>query len=289
MSENPVPAPYSDTHSSADYSITPEGTVRGPRRARRGGVLGGAVAAVALVLGKLKFVLLIASKGGTTLGSLLLSVGAWALIYPWQFAVGLLGMIFVHEMGHFVVARQQGIRVTAPIFVPFVGAFVGLKQHPHNARQEAVIAMAGPIVGTAAAFLTLAAGQASEGTNFGGLLVAIAHVGFVINLFNLIPVSPLDGGRVLSLLSKWFSLVGLAVLVGLLFLVAFNPLLLLIIGVGGWATWQRFRGRAESPEYYAVPVREKAVIGLLYLALVIALALVTMTTEMHPVRPLVTS
>ncbi len=288
MSETPIPPPYSDTGGTADYTVTPQGTIRGPGRARRGGLLGGALASLALLLGKFKVVVFLFTKGGTTLVSLVVSLGAWALIYPWQFAAGLLGMIFVHEMGHFVVARQQGIKVTAPIFIPFVGAFIGLKEQPHDARQEAIIGIAGPITGTAAAFLTYALAQAGAGTTFGRFLLVLAHVGFLINLFNLIPVSPLDGGRVLSLLSKWFSLAGLGVLVALL-LVAFNPLLLLIIAVGGWSTWQRFRARGEAPEYYAVPLRDKVVIGLLYFALLAALALVTITPETHPLRPFVTS
>jgi Zn-dependent protease len=243
--------------------------------------VGGAVVSLLYVLTKLKFVLLFASKFGTLL-SMLVSVGFYALIYPWQFAAGLVGMIFVHEMGHYAVARQQGVKAGLPVFIPFVGAFIGLKQQPHDARQEAIIAIAGPLVGSVAAFATLLLGQAQGGTRFGHLLIALAQVGFIINLFNLIPVSPLDGGRVLSLLSKYFSLGGLLILVALLFLVNFNPLLLLIIAVGGWSTWQRFRGRAESAEYYAVPARDKAIIGLIYFGLLAALGLSLITEGMHP-------
>jgi Zn-dependent protease len=282
MSQLPTPPEYSDVHSGTDYKITPEGTVQRQGTLRRRSALGGVVASLLYVLAKFKFVLFIATKGGLTLVSMLVSVGSYALFYPWQFAAGLVGMIFVHEMGHYAVARQQGIKAGVPVFIPFVGAFIGLKQQPHDARQEAIIAIAGPLVGSAAAFATLLVGQAQGGTRFGHLLLALAQVGFIINLFNLIPVSPLDGGRVLSLLSKYFSLGGLLILVALLVLVNFNPLLLLIIAVGGWSTWQRFRGHAESAEYYAVPARDKAIIGLIYFGLLAALGLSLVTTGMHP-------
>jgi Zn-dependent protease len=281
MSQLPTPPEYSDVQPGADYKITPEGTVQRQGTARRRSVVGGVIASLLYVLTKFKIVLLFVSKGSTLL-SMLVSVGAYALFYPWQFAAGLVGMIFVHEMGHYAVARQQGVKAGLPVFIPFVGAFIGLKQQPHDARQEAIIAIAGPLVGSVAAFATLLVGQAQGGTRFGHLLIALAQVGFIINLFNLIPVSPLDGGRVLSLLSKYFSLGGLLILVALLFLVNFNPLLLLIIAVGGWSTWQRFRGRAESAEYYAVPARDKAIIGLIYFGLLAALGLSLITEGMHP-------
>ncbi len=286
--EDPAPQ-YSDVHGTADYTITPEGTIRKSGSGRRRGLIGGGVAAIVLALSKLGGslkLLAVLAKGAPTLVTLLLSVGSWALIYPWYFAAGLVGMIFVHEMGHYAVARQQGIKAGVPIFIPFVGAFIGLKQQPHDARQEAIIAIAGPLVGSIAAFLTFLLGQQNPGTKLGGFLLALAQIGFLINLFNLIPVSPLDGGRVLSLLSKYFSLAGLIILVGL-FVVSFNPLVLLIIAIGGWSTWQRFRSGAETAAYYAVPVGHKIAIGVMYFALLGALAVLTGTAEMHP-RPFVT-
>jgi Zn-dependent protease len=282
MSQLPTPPEYSDVQPGADYKITPEGTVQRQGALRRRSALGGVIVSVLYVLSKLKFVLVFVKTGGITLVSLLISLGGYALLYPWQFAAGLVGMIFVHEMGHYAVARQQGIKTGVPVFIPFVGAFIGLKQQPHDARQEAIIAIAGPVVGSAAAFATLVVGQAQGGTPAGHLLLALAQLGFIINLFNLIPVSPLDGGRVLSLLSKYFSLVGLLILVALLVLVNFNPLLMLIIAVGGWSTWQRFRGHAESAAYYAVPARDKAIIGLIYFALLAGLGLALVTPGMHP-------
>jgi len=288
MSEEKAVPEYSDVHGAADYTITPEGTIRRSGGGRRRGLIGGAAAAIILALSKLGGslkLLAVLAKGAPTLVTLLLSVGSWALIYPWYFAAGLVGMIFVHEMGHYVVARQQGVKAGVPIFIPFVGAFIGLKQQPHDARQEAVIAIAGPVVGSLAAFLTFLLGQQNAGTRLGGFLLALAQLGFLINLFNLIPVSPLDGGRVLSLLSKYFSLAGLVILVGL-FLLSFNPLVLLIIAIGGWSTWQRFRSGAETAAYYAVPTAHKIAIGMVYFALLGALAWLTGTGELHP-RPLI--
>src|SRR5262249_58531440 len=111
--------------------------------------------------------------------------------WGWAFAVGFVLLIFVHEMGHAVALRREGIPAGAPVFIPFVGAFVAMQGRPRDAAVEARVAMAGPLTGSLAAWLTLGAGLAWPQP----LLVALGHTAVLLNLFNLVPVPPLDGGR----------------------------------------------------------------------------------------------
>jgi Zn-dependent protease len=119
-----------------------------------------------------------------------ISVAAYALIWGWRFAVGFVLLIFVHEMGHFLEARRQGLRPALPVFVPFLGAYVAIKDAPHDPWRNGLISIAGPVVGGLGALACLAIGN----TNDSDLLRALAYSGFLLNLFNLIPIFPLDGG-----------------------------------------------------------------------------------------------
>ncbi len=121
-----------------------------------------------------------------------ISVGAYALIWGWRFAVGLVALLAAHEMGHFVEARRQGLEVSLPRFIPFLGAFVLIKNSPANPWRNALVALAGPAVGGVAAAAFWVAGAATGS----GLLHALAYAGFLLNLFNLIPVGILDGGSI---------------------------------------------------------------------------------------------
>ena len=100
-----------------------------------------------LGLAALKF-----GKIATTGGTMLVSLVAYSWIFGWQYAAGFIGLIFVHEMGHYIAARQCGLDVGAPMFIPFIGAYIELKQRPHDAETEAYVAIAGPIVGAIGAF-----------------------------------------------------------------------------------------------------------------------------------------
>src|SRR5437868_4036086 len=125
-------------------------------------------------------------------GTMLLSVFAYALIYGWWYAAGFVALIFVHEMGHYIAARRRGLDVGAPTFIPFVGAWIQLKQLPHNAETEAYVGIAGPLAGTLGALACYFLARYS-GSH---LLLALSYAGFFLNLFNLIPLSPFDGGRI---------------------------------------------------------------------------------------------
>ena len=200
---------------------------------------------------------------------MLVSVAAYALLWGWKFGLGLVLLLLVHEMGHVVEARRQGIPASAPMFIPFLGAFITMKQLPDNAWREAQIALAGPIVGSAGAAAVWGLGEALDSE----FLVALAFVGFLLNLFNLLPIVPLDGGRAVAALHPAIWLVGLAGLAVLMFLFP-NPILIIILILGGMELWQRWRTR-DLPvlqTYYRVRPWQRAVVGVTYVGLALALA-----------------
>jgi Zn-dependent protease len=123
-------------------------------------------------------------------GFVFIAFGGYALIWGWQFGLGVVLLIFFHEMGHFLEASREGLRPSWPVFIPFLGAYV--KYTRGNPWQTARVAIAGPILGGVAALACYFVGRADDSN----LLIALAYFGFVINLFNLLPVGILDGGAV---------------------------------------------------------------------------------------------
>jgi Zn-dependent protease len=257
------------------------------RGRRSGGALAGILAFLGLVLSKLSYVglLVLKFKG---LWFTVISTGVTAFIYAqlfgWAFGVGLVLLILVHESGHVVVARIMGLPVTLPVMIPFLGAFVSMKQQPRSVAQESIMAIGGPVLGSIAAGLCYVGYLAMPDSNTGQLLRALAYFGFLINLFNLIPLTPLDGGRVTSLLSKWFNVAGLLIAAGLLLYemqsgIRVSPVLFLVLIFGAFATYQRFRSTALNPAYYAVGAQTKVLVGSLYLALIFALGLGMLQTS----------
>lgn len=119
-----------------------------------------------------------------------ISVAAYALIFGWQFAVGFVLLILVHELGHFVEASRQGLNPSLPVFIPFLGAYVAMKNAPFDPWRNLLVSAAGPFAGGLASLGVWIAGEALDSR----LLVALAYTGFLLNLFNLIPLRPLDGG-----------------------------------------------------------------------------------------------
>jgi Zn-dependent protease len=196
----------------------------------------------------------------------------------WRFGLGLVLLLLIHELGHVVVLRLKGVPASLPIFVPFLGAFVGMRQLPHNVADEAEIGIAGPIAGGIAAALCLPLYYHTQQ----GLFLSLFYIGCFLNLFNLAPISPLDGGRVVAALSPRLWIVGLLVLIGLLFW-NFNIIVLLIILVAAstaWSRWREYRyASAASMEYYAVPLSFRVLIGLLYFGTAIALTIGMVTAR----------
>jgi Zn-dependent protease len=126
--------------------------------------------------------------------SIFISVAAYALIWGWKFAIGFVALILIHELGHFFEAKRQGLDVSLPVFVPFLGAYVLIKNSPLNPWRNALVALAGPALGGAGAALCWGLGEAMDSR----LLMALAFSGFLINLINLVPVGILDGGAIWS-------------------------------------------------------------------------------------------
>jgi Zn-dependent protease len=224
------------------------------------------IAAVGLLFWKFKFiaVAIFKFKLFTVAGSMLVSIAAYSLLWGWRFAAGIVLLLLVHEMGHVLELRRQGVPASAPLFIPFLGAFVGMKQLPENAWKEAQVALAGPILGSIGAAVVWGYAEATDSE----LLLALAFTGFFLNLFNLLPIVPLDGGRAVAALHPAMWLVGLAGLVALVF-VAPNPILLIILVLGGFELWNRWRNR-DSPEgraYYAVKPWQRVAVAVVFLGL----------------------
>jgi Zn-dependent protease len=228
--------------------------------------------ALGLLLWKFKFVLaaIFKFKIFTTSASMLVSLGAYAWLWGWKFALGFILLLFVHELGHYLEARRQGLDVGAPVFIPFLGAAILLKENPLNAWREAQVAIAGPIVGSIGAAVVWLIGERQDSE----LLVALGFTGFFLNLFNLLPVVPLDGGRIAAAIHPALWFVGFLGLVGLAFVFP-NPLLIviaLIVGLELWRRWQE-RGMAEADGYYKVEPWQRVTAAIGYFGLAALLVL----------------
>jgi Zn-dependent protease len=213
--------------------------------------------------------LLMAGKLGkvfTTGGTMLLSVLVYGISFGWRYAVGFVVLLFVHEMGHFIAARKCGLAVGAPVFIPFVGAWVALKTTDMDPETEAYVGMAGPLLGSLGAFVCyLVARETGE-----HLWMAIAYAGFFLNLFNLIPLSPFDGGRIVAIISPKVWLVGMPMLIAF-FIWKPSPLLVLMAVLAAPQVWSVFKGTASSASAN-VPAAVKWKYGAQYLGLAAGLA-----------------
>jgi Zn-dependent protease len=176
------------------------------------------------------------TKFGGTLITMMISLGAYASLYGWKFGVAVVYLIFVHEMGHLVAARIKGIPTSPAFFIPFVGALISMKERPRDAATEAYLAYGGPLAGLIS-FLPAVVLYETTREPFWALVV---FLGAMINLFNLIPVSPLDGGRIVSVLSTRIWLIGL-LLLGAYAFYTHSPLMVLILIIGAVSWWNRAR------------------------------------------------
>jgi Zn-dependent protease len=246
--------------------------------------IGGALAAAGLFIAKFAAqakVLLFALpklKLFTTSASMLVSIVAYQLIFGWLFSVGFVLLLLLHELGHVFQLRREGIKASAPMFIPFLGAVISAKSMGDDAAAEARVGLAGPILGSIATLVPLGIWLAT-GSEF---WQALAFVGFFLNLFNLLPILPLDGGRAMAALSPWVWLVGFA---GLVALVIFfpNPILLLILLLGGLESWRRWKERntPEGRAYHRIPAGSRALVAATYLVLIAALALGVSATHLE--------
>jgi Zn-dependent protease len=262
--EKPAPAP----------SATPR---KSGRRSGRLVRLGGPALVLAFLLGKLKLIVPLLKFGNVgMLATMAVSVWAYALAWGFRFALGFVLLIFIHEMGHALVMRKMGIPAGAPVFIPFVGAVIAMKGRPRDAFVESVVGIGGPALGTLGALVCLGIGVAS-----GSLFwYALASTGFLINLFNMIPVSPLDGGRIVGVISRWFWVVGYAVGIAV-FLRTHSPILLIILVLGLLSLVHSIR--SGSGKYYAVPASRRLAMGVAYFSLLAVMALGMWVAD-HPLR-----
>src|ERR671932_1882530 len=174
---------------------------------------------------------------------MLVSVGAYTLIWGWRFAVGFVLLLFVHELGHVIQLRREGIEASAPLFIPFLGAAVWAKSLGGNAAAEARVGLAGPVLGSIGAAACIPIAEAT-GSDFWR---ALAFTGFFLNLFNLLPVVPLDGGRAMAAMAPWMWFAGLLAVLLLAFTYP-NPIILLIALLGGLEVYRRWRGLKRGDE-----------------------------------------
>jgi Zn-dependent protease len=206
----------------------------------------------------------------TTAGTALISVVVYSLFFGWTFAIGFVVLLFVHEMGHVIQLRREGVKASAPMFIPLLGAVVMMKSMPDDALAEARVGLAGPILGTAGSAVCLAIAEATGSD----LLRALAYVGFLLNLINLVPLPPFDGGRAMAAMAPAMWFVGLGVMVALL-LITGNTFLLIFIVLGGLDTWRRWKARRtrslEQAAYYRVAPRARLLVGAVYLGLIAVL------------------
>jgi Zn-dependent protease len=253
-----------------------------PRRSWIREKLGALGALVFAFFAKFKAILLLLPKIKilATAGSALVSIGAYSLLWGWQFAVGFVVLLFIHEMGHVVALRREGIKASAPMFVPFMGAVVWARSLGDDAVTEARVGLAGPVFGTVASGVVAIVGLAT-GT---GLLEALGYIGFFLNLFNLLPVVPLDGGRAMAAMAPWMWFVGFGALVTLEFVTP-NPVLLIICLVAAYDLYPRWQKRrsptAAQTAYYRVSPRNRMLVGAVYLGLIVVLALGMHFTYIH--------
>jgi Zn-dependent protease len=221
--------------------------------------------------------LLLKLKVFTTGASMLVSIAAYAWIWGLPFAIGFVLLIFVHELGHVLELRRQGVPASAPLFIPFLGAVIGMKGLPDDAWKEARVALAGPILGSVGAAVCWIAAEATGSD----MLLGLAFVGFLLNLFNLIPIVPLDGGRAAGALHPAIWFIGLLLMVGLV-VINPNPLLLIIVVLGALDLWGRWRDRGQAGDYYRLSVAQRVTVAAVYLGLVLVLGVAM--TETHVER-----
>ena len=205
--------------------------------------------------------------------SMVVSVAAYTWLWGLPFAIGLVLLILIHELGHVIELRRQGVPASAPLFIPFLGAFIGMKSLPEDAWKEARVALAGPILGSVGAVVFWVAAEVTGSD----VLMGLAFVGFFLNLFNLIPIVPLDGGRAAGALHPALWFVGLVLMVGLV-VVRPNPILLVIVVLGGLDLWNRWRQRGEAGDYYRLSAGQRVTVAVVYLGLVVALGLAMSAT-----------
>lgn len=261
------PAWQESTNYADDVEVLPpEPNFQRPQPQPQGGLRRfGTIGLVLLfIFSKLKYVGILLQVGKfKTFLSMVISIWAYAMFWGWPFAAGFVTLIFIHEMGHVIALRMMGIPASAPMFIPFVGAHIVMKQMPKNAFVEAVAAYGGPLLGTLGAIGCVAIGLSTQNLFW----FALASSGFLLNLFNLLPISPLDGGRIIGVISPKLWIVGLLGAIGLFYL-TWSPIIALIVIIGSFQIYKAFKtSKTERAAYYNVSLTKRIAMGTAFLLL----------------------
>jgi len=234
------------------------------------GALASAGMALSLLAGKTKY-LFVALKltKFTSLASMVVTSIGYSFFFGWPYAVGMVGLIFFHECGHAIMMRRYGVPFSPMVFVPFMGAVIAMKDEPRNSHEEAMIAFGGPVLGSVAALGCGLAGAVTDSQT----LFALADFGYMVNLFNLLPIGSMDGGRITNAVSPYFGVLGLAAGGALVYTsLVMNPIFYLIMMGGTYSTGMRIFGFEERDQrYYKIGGGQQAAILVGYTGLIVAL------------------
>jgi len=286
----PLPPPVEWRHGH--FASDAEAAIGGEIKRNRGKATAGGAVGIGYLLLKFWSALKLVAIGGLKLKTflyLVINIGVYAFFFGQNFGLiwalalgaGILGLLFIHEMGHVTAAEVEGVPVTAPNFIPGFGAYIMLKAQPKDAKTESIIAIGGPLFGALASLGTLGlATLIGTDTKMGLLLAVVAGYSFFFNAINMIPYSPLDGGRILGAVSKWVNVVGLAMLVGGIVFGYLSPIFLILILFLGGASLNRFR-HAENPAYYSISPRDRALVGAVYIAILAILVVGVVATGQY--------
>ena len=267
----PTPAPDPAGEPASAPPAPPPTETKPPLWRRIPGLLI-VVVFVALKWGKALLLLLTKAKFLASSATMLVSIAAYSLLWGWKFALGFVLLLLVHEFGHVIQLRREGIPASAPMFIPFLGAVVMAKSLGDNASAEARVGLAGPILGTLGALAVALVAVATDGDFW----YALAFTGLFLNLFNLMPVTPLDGGRAMAALSPKMWFVGLAAMALLAFMYP-NPVIFLILLLGAFDTYRRWKARKSGDpavlRYYDVPPAHRVAVFAVYIGLIAVCAI----------------
>jgi Zn-dependent protease len=220
------------------------------------------------------------AKFGVASVSALASIAIYSYLFggtsaSWTFAIGLVALLFLHESGHAIVMKLKGMPIGGMVFIPMLGAAVFMSRMPRSAGDEAEVGIAGPVAGCMASAVCLFIALSHP---YGSMVWAsLAYFGFFMNLFNLIPIVPFDGGRVLAAIDRRIWIIGFLGLVGIQiwqWIMGTNSVwLLLFIAMAAMQLFMRRGNTPEAQEYYAVPLQQRIVLGVAYFGLAAVLVL----------------
>ncbi len=287
----PEPQPPAPIASTAPFEFTqPEPSASPPFEPKHQNPvrrrIGGIIAAIVAFAAKFKSILFLLPKLKllSTAGTMLVSIAAYALIWGFPFAAGFVVLLLVHELGHVIALRREGIKASAPMFVPFLGAVITAKSLGDNATAEARVGLAGPILGSIGAAACVLIWHATGND----MWRALAFTGFFLNLINLVPVSPFDGGRAMAAMAPWMWALGLVIIAALIVLLH-NLFLLIFLVVGGFDSWRRWKAlRAGGPEqeaYYRVKPIDRVLVAVVYISLIALLVAGMQATHLPRTLP----